>query len=142
MGGVYFCPRGDPYVWRFPFPEDVQRCLVSFDKDPKGDITNSDLEQAGIQGQVTLMADQHDVRYCTIYNASDNTPAVSRTNKGAVTSDGAPAYLCNYACFHQRRHRYCHKAFYIPGPANVMADDASRLQHLSDDAFLAHFEQA
>ena len=71
-----------------------------------------------------------------------NTPAISRTNKGAVTSDGAPAHLCNYACFHQRRHRYCHKAFYIPGPANVMADDASRLQHLSDDAFLAHFEQA
>ena len=45
MGGVYFCPQGDPCVWRFPFPEDVQRRLVSID-NPKGDITNSDLEPA------------------------------------------------------------------------------------------------
>ena len=74
-------------------------------------------------------------------NGTDNTPAVSRINKGAVSSDGPAAHLCNYACHHQRTHRYCHLAGFLPGDDNVMADDASRLQELTDSAFLSHFEQ-
>ena len=109
--------------------------------NPGGSITNSDLEHAGLLGQVDVMVHHRDMRYATIWNTSDNTPAVSRVTKGAVSSDGPVAYLCDHACLHQRLHRYCHKATYLPGDANVMADDASCLQHLSNTAFLAHFNQ-
>ena len=87
------------------------------------------------------MGQTRDIRYATIANGSDNMPPVSRVRKGAVTSAGAAAYLCNWACTHQRAQRYHHIAFYIPGEANVMADDASRLQHLTDALFLTHFKQ-
>lgn len=140
MGGVYFDHEDNAYLWRFPFPEDVQTNLVSTDH-PAGTVTNSDLEQAGMLAQVSVIATTHDVTYATISTASDNTPAVSRVSRGAVSSDGAAAHLCNYACQHQRTHRYCHHGWYLPGPANVMADDASRLQQLTDAAFLSHFNQ-
>ena len=140
MGGVYYDAQGNCYVWRHPFDPAVQERLVSFD-NPNGTITNSDLEQAGVLAQVSMMSTTHDVRYATLANGCDNTPTVSRVVKGAVSSDGPAAYLCHYASAHQRAHRYCHRAEYFPGSANVMADDASRLQHLSDSAFLSHFQQ-
>ena len=140
MGGIYYDSSGQPYVWRCPFPEDVQNTLVSVD-NPSGRITNSDLEHAALLAQVGLIASRDDVRFHTIGNLSDNTPAVSRVTKGAVSSDQAAAHLCNFACMHQRQHKYCHVACFLPGDENVMADDASRLQHLTDTAFLSHFEQ-
>ena len=140
MGGVYYSPDGQGHVWRVPFPDDVQDRLVSV-TNPSGDVTNSDLEHCGLITQVALIAERHDVRHATIASSSDNTPAVARVAKGAVSSPGAAALLCNYACLHQRQHEYCHQASYIPGPINVMADDASRLQHLTDAQFLSHFEQ-
>ena len=140
MGGVFFDHTGQPYLWREPFPLDIQNSIVST-SNPTGTITNSDLEHAGLLGQVSIQAAEFQVTYATTYNLSDNTPAVSRVRKGAVSSEGAAAHLCGYACAHQRQHRYCHISSYIPGPANAMADDASRLQHLSDSAILTHFEQ-
>ncbi len=140
MGGVYFDAEGNSFLWRQPFADEISSRLVSTD-NPEGSVTNSDLEQAGLLAQLSLMTSTHDTRYATIVNACDNTPAVSRASKGAVSSDGPASFLCGLACLHQRDHRYCHQAFYLPGPDNVMADDASRLQHLSNDAFLSHFEQ-
>ena len=55
MGGVYFLLDEGPCVWRYPFPDEVQRCLVSWE-NPKGDITNSDLEHTGELGQVLLLS--------------------------------------------------------------------------------------
>ena len=43
---------------------------------------------------------------------------------------------CRTASLHQRRHRYLLQHAYIPGPANVLADIASRRFDLSDDALL------
>ena len=127
-------------MWNFPFPQHIQDRLVSTN-NMSGTITNSDLEQAGLLGQVALMATTHDIRYATLANCCDNTPAVSRIRKGAVSSDGPASFLCNYGCSHQRLHRYCHLATFLPGLDNIMADDASRLQHLTDSAFLSHFTQ-
>ena len=141
MGGIFYDADGQGYVWRHPFSRLVQDRLVSAD-NPSGTITNSDLEHAGVLAQTSLIAHTFDVRYATISTGTDNTPAVSRIRKGAVSSAGAAAHLCNYACQHQRLHRYCQLGYYIPGPANNMADDASRLQHLTDEAFLSHFQQA
>ena len=46
---------------------------------------------------------------------------------------------------HQRVFRYQQRTFYLPGEANSMADDCSRLWHLSDnelvDYFDAHYPQ-
>ena len=67
-----------------------------------------------------------------------NVPVVSRSRKGALSSDGTAARLCHLASEHQRGHRYYHVVNYIPGPANVMADDASPLQDLTDKS---HFQQ-
>ena len=130
MGGIFYDHNEVPHVWRQPFPADIQANLVSFD-NPKGSITNSDLEQAGQLAQVCLLSERADLRYCTILTGCDNTPAVSRMNKGALTSDGVPAMLCNLGCLHQHQHRYYHHSFYLPGDRNGMADDASRLQHLT-----------
>ena len=140
MGGVYFDADGQAFVWRHPFEEAIQDRLVSA-ANPAGTVTNSDLEHAGVIGQLSVQAENTDVEYATVRTGIDNTPAVSRVQKGAVSSEGPAAALCNIACMHQRLHRYCHQAGYLPGDANVMADDASRLQHLTDSAFLAHFEQ-
>jgi hypothetical protein len=114
MGGVYFDSEGHSFVWRAPFPPVVQRRLVSFD-NLSGDITNSDLEHAALLAQVDLMTLSHDVRYATLENFSDNTPAVSRVRKGAVSTAGAAASLCRFASDHQRIHRYCHRAQFLPG---------------------------
>jgi hypothetical protein len=141
MGGVYFDASGQGYVWRFPFPDNIQSQLVS-KANPSGRVTNSDLEQAGLFGQVSVISHHHDVAYATLANGLDNTPAVARITKGAVTSDGpVAAHLCNYTCAHQRQHRYCHVPHFLPGDPNVMADDALRLQHLTNSTFLAHFQQ-
>ena len=140
MGGVYFDASGKAYVWRYPFPEDVQAQVVS-SSNPTGTVTNSDLEHCALIAQAGIMSTTHDTAYATLGNLTDNTPARSRVHKGAISDDGPAAQLCNIAALHQREHRYCHQAWYIPGPANVMSDDASRLQHLTDAAFLAHYEQ-
>ena len=140
MGGVIFDHEGRPYLWRSPFPLDVQREIVSAD-NPHGRLTNSDLEHAAVQAQKAVLAHHFPVRYATLMNGTDNTPALAREQKGAISSSGTPARLCNYACAHQRQHRYCAQEFFISGEANVMADDTSRLFHLSDSALLAHFEQ-
>lgn len=140
MGGVYFDSEGGAYLWRTPFPAAVQRLIVSAD-NRAGTVTNSDLEHAALLAQVDLMSSTHETRYATLENFSDNTPAVSRVRKGAVSTCGAAAALCRYASDHQRLHRYCHLAHFLPGDRNSMADDASRLQHLTDSAFLAHFQQ-
>jgi hypothetical protein len=106
-----------------------------------GHITNSDLEHAGLIAQTDVMAHSHPVRYATLENFSDNTPAVSRVKKGAVSSPGPAAYLCQLASDHQRAHRYNHIATYIPGPQNAPADDASCMQQLTLPALHSHFEQ-
>jgi hypothetical protein len=103
MGGVYFDALGHGYVWRFPFPYDVQSQLV-LKANPSGRVANSDLKQARLLAQVSVMSHHHDIAYATLATGSDNTPAVSRITKGAVTSDGPAAHLCNYTCAHQRQH--------------------------------------
>ena len=141
MGGVYYDPHGTAYVWRAPFPLEVQARLVS-SSNRAGDVTNSDLEHAGILTQLAIMASNHNVRYATLAIGADNTPAVSRMNKGSTMTQGPGPRLCHFQSAHQRQHRYCAVTKYIPGPDNIMADDASRLQHLTDQAFLAHFDQS
>ena len=77
MGGVFFDVDGTPCVWRTPFPPEVQQRLVTVE-NPEGDITNSDLEQAGVICHLDVVANATDIRYCTVGVGCDNTPSVSR----------------------------------------------------------------
>ena len=138
MGGVIFTQDGAPILWRAPFPHDIQSALVS-DANPTGDITNSDLEQAGILAQADVACHAYDSREQTMGTLSDNTPAVSRFRKGSVTTDTAAAYLCRLASLHQRYYRYYHEVSYMDGLSNAMADDASRRWDLSDASLLDLF---
>ena len=52
----------------------------------------------------------------------------------------APAYLLRLQALHQRFHRYQTSSFFIPGTLNAMADDCSRLWHLTDSQLLSHFD--
>jgi hypothetical protein len=138
-GGVWFTPMRN-LLWRQPFPPEVVSKLVS-STNPTGVLTNSDFEQAGGVWHHMVLAHAVDVCENTVHSLCDNTPAVSRFKKGSTTTRGAPTYLNRLLSLHQRQHRYLSKHDYIPGPANMMADDASRLWHLDDTALLTHFAQ-
>jgi hypothetical protein len=143
MGGVIFTRARDtqklhPLLWRAPFPIEIQKDLVSF-SNPKGKITNSDLELAGTIGQHDVLVHHIDCRERTIHTLTDNTPALAWQTKGSTTTTGVPAYLLRIQALHQRHFRYLVRLAHIKGDYNVMADDCSRLWHLSDDELLTYF---
>jgi hypothetical protein len=127
-----------PLVWRSTIPPDITRRLVSFN-NPNGTITNSDLELLATVVHKDVVAHALDVRERTIATGTDNTPALAWQTTGSVSTTGPAAYLLRIQALHQRFHRYNEEHFYIPGPINAMADDASRLTHLSDAQLLHHF---
>ena len=143
MGGVWLPsaqhPLHPPYVWLAPFPSSGQQALVSTD-NPSGSITNSDLELVGTIAHEATLAVVHDLRHCTIATFSDNTPAVAWGNKASTTTTGPVSYLLCSSSLLQCQHRYLSQRFYIPGPANHLADVASRRFDLSNDALLAFLD--
>ena len=140
MGGVSFSRDHAPILWREPFSPAQQAALIT-DANPSGTITISDMEQAAIIAQDDLNCQLYDLREQTSATASDNTPAVGRCNRGCTTTTDAAAYLSRLHSLHQRHYRYNKLTSHIPGVANVMADDCSRLWQLSDSQLLSHFEQ-
>lgn len=127
-----------PIVWRAQFPPDITADLVSR-THPHGLITNSDLELAGSLLQHEAAAQCFDIRERTILSHTDNTPTLFWQRKGSTTTTGPPAYLLRAQALHQRHHRYVPRHDFLPGLANAMSDDASRLHHLSDADFLTYF---
>ena len=143
MGGVWLPSTQHPlhplYVLRAPFPSYVQQALVSTD-NPAGSITNSDLELAGTIAHEATLTAFHDLCHRTIATFSDNTPAVTWGNKASTTTAGAASYILCSSSLLQCQHRYLLQRFYIPGPANHLADFASRCFDLSNDALLAFLD--
>ena len=144
MGGVWLPATTQshipPTLWRAQFPPHIQSRLVSHD-NPHGDITNSDLELAGLLAQQDIIAQLVNCRGHTIAPLGDNIPSVVWHHKHSATTTGPAAYLLRLNSIHQRHFRYVSKAGYIPGPANAMADDCSRLWHLTDSQLLAYFDR-
>jgi hypothetical protein len=131
-------PALSPIVWRAQFPPDIRAALASRNH-PHGTITNSDLELAGSLLQHEAAVQCFDLRERTLLSHTDNTPTLFWQRKGSTTTTGPPAYLLRAQALHQRHHRYVPRHDFIPGLANTMSDDASRLHHLSDADFLTHF---
>jgi hypothetical protein len=80
-----------PRLWQAKFKADITHDLVSFD-NPRGTITNSDLELAAAIVQHHVAAHQFDIRERTIASGSNNTPTVAWQTKGSTTTVSAPAY--------------------------------------------------
>ncbi|KAI2507087.1 hypothetical protein MHU86_7356 [Fragilaria crotonensis] len=141
MGGVWFDnldPHAAPILWRHRFPPHVASALITA-ANPTGHLSISDLELAGIIAHRAIVAHARDVAERTIWVNADNRAAVSWTTKGSSTSAAARAHLLRFAALHQRAYRYVVRTHYIPGPVNVMADDASRRWDLDDAALLTFF---
>jgi len=153
MGGVWFPPGPavplsihphkknslqDPCLWRAPFPTYIQDAIVS-SSNPDGDVTNSDLELCGTVAHDDILASTVPVSHLTTCNLSDNTPAVAWRTKGSTTTTGPAAYLLQVSSLHQRHYRYKPELHHIPGVINTMADDCSRLWHLTDSQLVAYF---
>jgi len=129
-----------PILWRSKFTEDVASQLVSW-SNPDGIINNSELELAGVIGHNDILANCTNIQEVTTATGTDNTAAHSWATKGAVSSTGPSSYLLRLKSMHQRAHRYQLRTFYIPGPINKMADDCSRLWHLTDKELLEYFNR-
>ena len=142
MGGVWFSNTGlVPVVhilWRQPFPARVRAALVT-SNHPTGSFSISDLELAALVAHKDVLAKNALVAERTLWTGTDNRAALSWSEKGSSTSTAARAYLLRLNSLHQRQHRYFALHNHIAGKANVMADDASRLWHLSDSDLLSHF---
>ena len=142
MGGVWFPATTNsnltPILWRERFPNSISLALVS-DKNPSGTINNSQLELAGQIAQQDVLVQHVDCQGRTVVPLGDNIPMVSWHHKGSTTTTGPTAYLLRLNSLHQRHFRYLAKADYIPGLVNAMADDCSRLWHLSDSQLVAYF---
>ena len=142
MGGVWFRNTGtvptQPMLWRSRFPPSVQATLVTSDQ-PHGTLSISDLELAALIAHKNVLARTHDIAEQTLWMATDNRAALSWSEKGSSTSTSARAYLLRLDALQQRHFRFVPSYSHIAGKANVMADDASRLWHLSDADLLSHF---
>ncbi len=141
MGGVWLDaldPTTPPILWRWPFPSFLQADLVTAD-NRAGSVSISDFELAGILAHKDVLARERHVHERTIWIAGDNRAALSWATKGSVTASSARAYLLRLNALHQRQHRYVARHHYIPGAVNAMADDASRLWHLSNAELISHF---
>jgi hypothetical protein len=99
----------------------------------------ADFELAATLLQQEAFVSLADVRERTTHTCSDNTPSIAWQQRGSVTTNSAPAYLLRLQALHQRHHRYHPTFSHIAGVANGMADDCSRLWHLTDTQLLDYF---
>jgi hypothetical protein len=145
LGGVYFVPLPNgqtlPMLWRQQWPSSIPTRLIS-SSNPKGDITNSELELAATIAQFDVLSQAFDIHSHTIHNLFDNSATVAWQRKEAASTAGPVAYLLRLHALHQRHHRYIPLHDFIPGVTNVLADQCSRLFHFTDQQLLAHFDVA
>ena len=146
-GGVWFpaphlTPRQGydhrPLLWRLKWPQDIIDSLVTED-NPTGSISNSDLELAGGLLHLEAICQAFDVRERTLLSKTDNLATLFWERKGSSTTNKVPAYLLRLFGIHQRYHRYVPRHDYQPGLSNPLADDSSRLFHLTNKELLTHF---
>ena len=128
----------EPTLWRARFPSHVTSDLVTFE-NPHGSINNSQLELAGAIAHNDVLQQAVNCTGRTTVPLGDNIATTAWQHKGSASTSGPTAYLLRINSLHQRHYRYLAKADYIAGPVNQMADDCSRLWHLTDSQLLAYF---
>ena len=141
MGGVWFSPHARPIVWRMEYPAVVQS-RVSSASNPDGDLTNSDLELLGAYSHLVMLARTFRLQGARVLLLTDNTPTLHWVRRGSLSRQAIATRLLRLLSLHQRLHGYRLELSHIAGPANVMADDASRRFDLDDAQFMNHFTHA
>ena len=126
-------------MWRHRWPREITSPLVLFN-NPAGTINNSELELAGILAGNSVLACKVNVAKTTAATETDNAAGLSWSTKGAESTTAPASYLLRLLLMHQRTHCYQQQKFFIPGDANGMVDNYSRLWHLDDQKLLNHFE--
>ena len=127
-----------PIVWRMRFPRDITDRLCTWE-NPNGDLTNTDLELVGSILQTEAAVQCFDLRERTHLQRTDNLGTMYWRRKGSTTSTKPVAALLGFQALHQRFHRDISLHDYVPGHLNLAADDASRLQSLSNRELLHYF---
>ena len=118
----------DPIVWRLLWPADIEARLVS-DANPKGDITNSDLEMAAhlLQWLVLEQVAPEPLKHAHIGISSDNTPTVAWANRLHSSKSIIAGHLLRALAIRQHVHQSSPLlTISIAGILNILADVASR----------------
>jgi D-alanyl-D-alanine carboxypeptidase len=86
-------------VWREFFSRHIQADFVSFDS-PKGSITQSDLELAGVLCHQDVLAERPDCHERTLASLYVNTLAVACVKRGSVSNNSSAACLLRILALH------------------------------------------
>jgi hypothetical protein len=133
-----------PIVWRVAFGPDIATQVVS-DTNPRGRLTNSDLELAAVLLHYMVLQQEVDMRFKRAGALSDNTPTVAWTKRLADKSQSHTAgrLLRGLAATLREAQAGPLTVASVAGRNNKMADVASRsfnTPNLVNDAlFLTHF---
>lgn len=131
VGGVIVsegmaCP---PTVFRMPWPDDIKADLVSF-ANPKGRITNSDLEFAGMLLLWLVMEDVCDIGSipgCRVGLYSDNMPTVSWVRRMASRQSKVAMQLLRCVAFRLKLVKALPlTTMHVAGKQNALTDIPSR----------------
>lgn len=100
MGGVWFGahPSTPLIVWRQRFADKVSRAMVTYNSNPRGALSISDLELTSLLAPKDVSARHRPVAEQTIWVATDNRAALSSSDRGSGTTTSTRAYLL------QRQH--------------------------------------
>jgi len=116
-----------PTVFRFEWPADIKADLNS-EHNPKGKITNSDLEMAGLLLLWLIMEEVCDVKsgtHAALF--SDNQPTVSWVQRMASKSDGVAGELVRALALRMQASGVSPlTTLHVPGKENAMTDIPSR----------------
>jgi len=127
-GGVWFGIDKllPPIVWRIALPQHLQDEVVSFE-NPKGTISNSDLEMLGLLLQWLVLEHFADLAHTHVACWCDNTPTVAWASKLLASKAKRVAQLLWILAL---RMLACQASplttFHVAGTSNRMADFASR----------------
>jgi hypothetical protein len=145
-GGVWMSGEAGlrPIVWRVHFDLAISSQVVS-DNNPRGKLTNSDLEMAAVLLHYMVLQQQVELRYVRAGVFSDNTPTVAWSKRMADKSQSLTAgrLLRGLAAMQRATSAGPLTVASIAGKKNDMADVASRSFNSAsitpDIPFLTHF---
>jgi hypothetical protein len=127
-GGVWLPGerRLKPTVWRVKWPQEIRDRLVT-DRNPDGDITNSDLEMLGaLLGWIVLEAITC-VRMAHVGMCSDNSPTVAWQTRGASKQSDVANRLLRILAIRMRVKRASPLVTkHLAGERNHLGDMPSR----------------
>jgi hypothetical protein len=143
VGGVHFIPLPDgtiqPLLWHHPLLSSISDCLL-INSNLSGTITMNDFGLAASVAHHDVFVQHADIRSLATHNLHDNTTSVYWQRKSFNMATKSATYLLHLQALHQRFRRYTTHHDYLWGPLNVMANDCSRLWHLSDSQVLSYFD--